>query len=201
MKKNWLIYICLVACPLVLKAQAITSSEAVGPSISISQILTDAPTETDRNEERARLNLARQTIENQYNHDMRACYQKFDVNSCRIQARDRRIEANALLRKEQLRFNAQERQIHASEVTKNLAERKNDAEQKNSEAQRASASADAKERADANAQKQMDHALRGTRRGEYEQRQREAVQHRADVEKKMRERKGESAAPLPAPAQ
>jgi hypothetical protein len=162
---------------------------------------TDAtfPTEAQRNEERTRLTRERQQLEEQYRQDMKLCYQNFDVNSCRLQARDRRIQANEALRKEELRFNAQERQIHAEETRRAVAERNSEAERKKAEAQRAAAVAAAKDRTDANAQKQIDHALQGTKRGDYEQKQRDAAQHRADVEKKQRERTKEPAAPLPVP--
>jgi hypothetical protein len=43
--------------------------------------------------------------------------------------------------------------------------------------------------------------LQGTKRGEYEQKQREAAQRRAEIEKKIRERSKEPAAPLPVPGQ
>jgi hypothetical protein len=159
------------------------------------------PTDEERNEERVRLTLERQQLEDQYRQDMKLCYQNFDVTSCRLKARDRRIEANAALRKEELRFNAQERQIHAEETRRNVAERNSEAEQKRAEAQRAESISAAKVRADANAQKQIDHELQGTKRGDYEQKQRDAAQHRADVEKKLRERTKEPAAPLPVPGQ
>jgi hypothetical protein len=143
--------------------------------------------------------LARQALDSQYKQDMSLCYQNFDVTSCRLKARDRRIEANSVLRREELRFNAQERQINAEDARRAVAERTSEAEQKNAEAERAATIAAAKDRADANAQKQIDHALKGTKRGDYEQKQRDAAQHRADVEKKQRERSKEPAAPLPVP--
>jgi hypothetical protein len=169
-------------------------SEEVKP-----QSAADIPTEEQRSEERSRLSRERQSLEDQYKRDMQQCYQKFDVTSCRLKARDRRIEANAVLRKDELRFNAQERQLHMIEVRRNLAERNSEAQQKNSEAERAAAIAASKERADANAQKQIDHALQGSKRGDFEQKQREAAQRREDAAQKIRSRKGEPAAPLPAP--
>lgn len=167
--------------------------------LAASQDTPSFPSETERNAERTRLSNLRQALEDQYKSDMTQCYQKFDVTSCRSKARERRIEANALLRKDELRFQAQERQIHATETRRNLAERTSEAEQKKSEVERAANIAAAKDRADAHAQKQIDHALQGTKRGEYEQKQREAAQHREDVAKKIRERKGDPAAPLPVP--
>lgn len=164
----------------------------------ITQVASSA-LEEQRNAERQRLTLSRQNLENQYKQDMKACYQKFDVNSCRLEARDRRIEANTALRKEELKFNASERLIQAQDAQRSLAERNSEAEQKRAQAQRAQAIAASKDRADANVQKQIDHALQGTKRGDYEQMQREAAQHREDVAKKLRERNKEPAAPLPVP--
>ena len=163
------------------------------------QVTADFPSEEERNAERSRLSRERQALEEQYKRDMQQCYQNFDVTSCRLKARDRRIEANVLLRKDELKFNAQERQIHAIDARRNLAERTSEAEQKKSEAERAAAIAASKDRADANAQKQIEHALQGTKRGDFEQKQREAAQRREDAAKKIRERKGEPAAPLPVP--
>ena len=158
------------------------------------------PTQEAREQERARLDAARQQLEAQYNEALKQCYQQFDVTSCRLKARDRRIEANQALRKEELNFNAIERKIQFEEAKRRLEERNSEASRKDADAQRARAVASARERADANKQKQIDHALQGTKRGEYDQKQREAAQHRADVEKKLRERTKEPAAPLPVPA-
>lgn len=157
------------------------------------------PTESERNEQRARLTQQRQQLEDQYRQDMKRCYQNFDVTSCRLKARDRRIEAHQVLRKEELQFNASERVIQAEEAKRSLAERNSEAARKDAEAARIAAIAASKERADANAQKKIDHALQGSKRGDYEQKQREAAERRLDVEKKIRERNKEPAAPLPVP--
>jgi hypothetical protein len=176
-----------------------TNLAVQAPVDAASHAAPEFPSVAERNEERLRLSGERQTLEDRYKQDMQQCYQKFDVTSCRLKARERRIEANASLRKEELRFNAQERLIHALEARRQLAERNSESEQKKAQADRAAAVAAAKDRADANAQKQLDHALQGTKRGEYEQKQREAAQRREDAAKNMRERKGEPAAPLPVP--
>lgn len=175
-------------------AQDLVTVAPVAPAASSSL-------EDQRNAERERLARERRQLEDNYKQDMRLCYQNFDVTSCRLKARDRRIDANAVLRKEELKFNASERLIQAEEAKRSVAERTSEAERKKSEAERAAAMAASKDRADANAQKQIDHALQGTKRGEYEQKQREAAQHRADVEKKQRERTKQPAAPLPVPGQ
>ena len=197
---NWaILFVLPFVCVAAWAVEPSSTPKAPTAALAASHDTADFPSEVERNEERARLSSLRQALEDQYKSDMTQCYQKFDVTSCRLKARDRRIEANALLRKDELRFQAQERQLQALETRRNLAERNNEAEQKKSEAERAAKIAAAKDRADAHAQKQIDHALQGTKRGEYEQKQREAAQHREDVAKKIRERKGEPAAPLPVP--
>ncbi len=197
--KKLMLGVCLVVCAAAWAVEPALTPQAQTAVLAASQDTPSFPSETERNAERTRLSNLRQALEDQYKSDMTQCYQKFDVTSCRSKARERRIEANALLRKDELRFQAQERQIHATETRRNLAERTSEAEQKKSEVERAANIAAAKERADAHAQKQIDHALQGTKRGEYEQKQREAAQHREDVAKKIRERKGDPAAPLPVP--
>ena len=166
----------------------------------VSPTVAPLSDEAARHAERERLTRARQQLEAQYQDDMKTCYQYFDVTSCRLKARERRIEANALLRKEEIRFNASERKIQAEQARRTVADRNSEAERKKSEAERAAAIAASKDRADANAQKQIDHALQGTKRGDYEQKQREAAQHREEVAKKLRERNKEPAAPLPVPS-
>ncbi len=157
------------------------------------------PSEEVRAQERQRLDAIGQQIEAQYNQDMKQCYQQFDVVSCKIKARDRRIDAKAALRKEELPFKAMERQIKTEEAKQRLAERQSEAKLKKDAADRAEAIAAAKDRADRHAQKQIDHALKGTKRGDYEQKQLDAAQHREDVAKRLRERDKEPAAPLPVP--
>jgi hypothetical protein len=192
----------LSACVLVTAwaTEPVPTQQAQVAVDAAQQADTRFPSEEERNEERSRLSRERQALEEQYKRDMQQCYQNFDVTSCRLKARNRRIEANSVLRKDELRFNAQERQIHAMDARRNLAERTSEAEQKKSDAERAAAIASSKDRADVNAQKQIDHALQGTKRGEFEQKQREAAQRREDAAKKIRERKGEPAAPLPVPS-
>jgi hypothetical protein len=202
MKKLFLICIASVILP-VWSAEPLmadlATTVASSPAVNASSSASVWPSEADRNAERQRLTFARQALESQYKQDMSLCYQNFDVTSCRLKARDRRIEANAVLRQEELRFNAQERQINAEDARRALAERTSEAEQKKAEAERAATVAAAKDRTDAIAQKKIDHALQGTKRGEYEQKQREAAQHREDAAKKLRERNKEPAAPLPVP--
>jgi len=202
MKK--LLLICMACvCWSVWAAESVMA-EPVALAASSADTLpssSDLPltSEALRDAERQRLTVARKALEDRYTQDLKLCYQNFDVTSCRLKARDRRIEANAALRKEELRFNASERRIQADEALERTKEKTSESKLKEAEAQRAQAVQASQDRADANAQKKIDHALQGTKRGEYEQKQREAAQHREDAAKKLRERTKEPAAPLPVP--
>ncbi|WP_310626087.1 hypothetical protein [Limnohabitans sp.] len=196
---SWLL--CVVTAVALAQPSVDAVLSASAPVVAANQSAAAFPSEDERNFKSADLSRRRQQLDDQYRQEMKQCYQNFDVNSCRLQARDRRIQANAALRKEELHFNAIERQIQGDEAIRSLAERNSEAERKKAEAERAAAIAAAKERTDVNAQKQIDHALQGTKRGEYEQKQREAAQRRVDAEKKLRERNKEPAAPLPVPSQ
>jgi hypothetical protein len=193
------IFLSLLLAVTAVFAEPDTQNEVATPAVASASAAHAFPSNEERAAERQRLDQKSQQIEDQYKQDMTQCYQKFDVVSCRLQARDRRIEARAALRKEELPFKAMERHIKTEEAKQKLADRQSEAKLKKDEADRAEAIAAAKDRADANAQKQIDHALKGTKRGDYEQKQRDAAQHRADVEKKQRERSKEPAAPLPVP--
>ena len=168
-------------------------------SYAQTQTQTDVPTIEERQAEGQRLSAWRKQLDDTNQQELKACYQKFDVTRCRIEARERRIQANAALRKDELRYNASERRIQAAEAIERTEEKNSEAKLKEAEAQRAQAVQARLDRTDANAQKQIDHELQGTKRGEFEQKQREAAQRRADAEKKMRERTKEPAAPLPVP--
>lgn len=197
--KKLLIVLNLCVCAAAFAADADVQAESASAAVTAASHAFVFPSEAARAQERQRLDQKSQQIEDQYKQDMKLCYQQFDVVSCKIKARDRRIEAKAALRKEELPFKAMERQIKTEDAKQKLAERQSEAKLKKDEADRAEAIAAAKDRADANAQKQIDHALKGTKRGDYEQKQREAAQHREDVAKKLRERNKEPAAPLPVP--
>ena len=83
--------VALMGCACLL-AQAAEPTEVVDGASAF-------PTQEAREQERARLDTARQQLETQYNEALKQCYQQFDVTSCRLKARDRRIEANQALRK------------------------------------------------------------------------------------------------------
>jgi len=197
--KKTLFALSLLWCTWSWCAEQGGAPEPVTAAVGASSATPLPPSAEERRLEGQRLDLKGQQIEAQYQQDIKQCYQKFDVVSCRVQARERRINAKAELRKEELPFNAMERKLNAEEAQQRLKERQSEASNKQKETERAEALSRAKQRADANAQKNIDHGLQGTKRGDYEDKQREAAQHRADAEKKQRERNKESAAPLPVP--
>ncbi len=172
-----------------------------GPVVSATVDATNLPSQEALNQAQQRLVQKGHQIEEAYKDAMRQCYQKFDVVSCRTKARDQRIEAQAELRREELPLKAMDRQIKAEEAQRRLAERLSEAKRRQEEADRAKTTSDDKQATDALAQKQMDSTLPGSKRAEFEQKQRDAAQHRADLEKRMRDRNTEPAAPLPVPRQ
>ncbi len=155
------------------------------------------PSEQDRRAEGARLDARRQALEDTYNQDMRLCYQEFNVTSCRIEARDRRIQANAQLRKDELAHKDIERQINTEQAKQRMAERATEQQQRQQE--REQVLQQAKDREQRHADKLADHEAQGGKREAYEQKQREAQAHRDNLEQKRRERTKPAAAPLPAP--
>jgi colicin import membrane protein len=157
------------------------------------------PSLEERQATDARLQARRNAIDAEYKQALKDCYQKFNVNGCRYDARERRIAADKALRPEELAYKAMERRIHADEARQRLEEKNGEAAQKEAEAKRAQALEERKQRASEAEQKQIDHELKGTRRGEYDERVREAQEHRANVEKRLRERNKAPAAPLPVP--
>jgi hypothetical protein len=167
---------------------------------AVSVSLPDNGSAVERETQRQQLAARRQQLETDYNEAMKLCYQKFDVTSCRLDARERRLQANAVLRKDEISFNTVDRRLRAEEAERRSAE--NDAAARDREQNRQTEAADnAKALADRAAQKQADHAARGQQREAYDQKQREAAQRRADLEQKRRERaKPAAALPLPGTA-
>lgn len=157
------------------------------------------PSEAERQAESSRLDMRRQQLEDAYNQDMRACYQQFNVTSCRLQARDRRIEAHVQLRKDELALKDLERRIKAETAKQRMADRDNEVQQQQAQLEREQAVQNAQARAQRQAEKQAEHDAKGGEREAYERKQREAQAHRDNLEKKRRERDKPPAAPLPVP--
>ena len=159
----------------------------------------ELPTLQERQANDARLQARRSAIDDEYKQALKACYQQFDVNNCRMQARERRIAADKELRPEELAHKAIERRIQADEARQRLEERSRDAEQKDAQAKHAQALQDRMQRASEAEKRQIEHELKGTHRGEYDERVRHVQEHRESVEKRLRERSKPPAAPLPVP--
>ena len=159
----------------------------------------DFPTPEERQATNDQLQERRNAIDVEYKQALKDCYQKFDVNTCRTQARERRIAADQALRPEEQAYKAMERRIHIDESRQRLEEKNSEAKQKEDQARRAQALEERQQRVTEAEQKQIEHELKGTRRGEYDERLREAQEHRADLEKRLRERNRVPSAPLPVP--
>jgi hypothetical protein len=173
----------------------------VSSNVSFAQILSasEIPSDEDRLGESTRLEKKREEMDANYQKAMRECYQRFDVVGCQLKARDKRLEVLAVLRKEENKFNALERQIKAFESIQRTAEKTSDAQLQEAENQRQDAQQAAKDRQERTEQKKQDYANQGKNRPNYEAKQREAAEHRADTEKRLQERTNAPADPLPSP--
>mgnify|MGYP003328153127 FL=1 len=169
---------------------------------AFAQILSasDIPSDEERLAESTRLEKKREEMDAQYQKAMRECYQRFDVIGCQLKARDKRLEVLTVLRKEENKFNALERQIKAFESIQRTAEKTSDEKQQEAIAQRQESMQAAKDRQDRTEQKKQDYDSQGKNRANYDAKQREAAEHRADTEKRVQERTNAPADPLPSPA-
>lgn len=173
----------------------------VGCNTVFAQILSasEIPSDEERLAESTRLEKKREEMDATYQKAMRDCYQRFDVVGCQLKARDKRLEVLAVLRKEENKFNALERQIKAFESIQRTAEKTSDAQQQEAAIQRQEAVQAAKDRQERTEQKKQDYDNQGKNRANYDAKQREAAEHRADTEKRLQERTNAPADPLPSP--
>ena len=137
------------------------------------------------------LQARRAAMEQAYQQDMAVCYQRFDVVSCRNEAREKRIETNAALRKDELAHNALERQRAADEAQRRADEKQRDAQDKAVEASTRETTP--------NIPPKPQPINDNSQRAAYEQKQREAAERRSKIDKRLRERDKPPAAPLPLP--
>jgi len=174
----------------------------MGCNSAFAQILSasDIPSDEERLAESTRLEKKREEMDAQYQKAMRECYQRFDVIGCQLKARDKRLEVLTVLRKEENKFNALERQIKAFESIQRTAEKTSDEKQQEAMAQRQESMQAAKDRQDRTEQKKQDYDSQGKNRANYDAKQREAAEHRADTEKRVQERTNAPADPLPSPS-
>ena len=175
-------------------AHAQTSAGMPLPSTSMAAV---SATSDAREAERARLSQKRRQIEEQERQGNLACLQKFDVNGCKKDVREQRIQADRVLRKDELRFNQQERQIKADQARQRRADKEGQAEDRAADALRAQK--DSQARQQNHATQQADHATQGQNRAQYDQKQRDAAEHRRSIEVHIRDRDKPRAAPLPLP--
>jgi colicin import membrane protein len=189
--KRWVLtaWVLVLGSMMSAGAQEALQAAADPASASVASV-------AERAAQSQQLIARRQQLEAAYNQEMAVCYQTFDVTSCRLQARERRLQAHALLRKDEIAFNALERRIKAEEAERRAAEN-NALALERAQTRPSDAAQNAKALADRAAQKLADHAERGQQREAYEQKQREAAQRRADQERKLRQRDKPPPASLP----
>ena len=143
------------------------------------------------------LKSQREKLEQDYKAQTKQCYQAFNVTDCRIQAREQYTVSHRALRKLEVEQAAQERQIKTQDAQQRLSERDRQNQQRQTDAQQAQG--ESAERANNLARKQSDH-LQGhdNKRSQFEDKQRDAQQHREEVQRRTRERDKPRATPLPA---
>ncbi len=137
------------------------------------------------------LQARRAAMEQAYQQDMAVCYQRFDVVSCRNEAREKRIATNAALRKDELAHNARERQRAADEAQRRADEKQRDAQDRAVEA--------STRETNPNISPKAQPINDSNQRAAYEQKQREAAERRSNIDKRLRERDKPPAPPLPIP--
>ncbi|TFZ08481.1 hypothetical protein [Ramlibacter humi] len=173
--------------------------------------------------ERARIAAERSHIEAAFTQAQKACYQKFAVSDCIDEARDTRREQLADLRRQEIQLNDAERRRRSAERIKDLDERQSQEKQDQKAQSRGKALADQQTResraatkadkaaqaasaAQARAQKAAGKETKDptlpdaqANASRYDERMKEAQEHRAKVEKKQAESQKPAKAPLPVP--
>lgn len=145
------------------------------------------------------LKKQREALESGYKQQLKQCYQEFNVTGCRNDAREKYVVAHRALSKLELENASQERAIQANQARQRLLERQTEAAERAGEAEKAQQAAI--ERANRHANKQAEHAPEASKRGQFDEKQRDAQERRQEVERRARERERDKprAAPLPAP--
>ncbi len=98
--------------------------------------------------ERARINEARQQAQALHTREQAACYQKFAVNNCLLEARDRNRAVVADLKRQETSLNDTERKRAAADQVLRLEERQSALRQAEAETKRQQALADQRTRED-----------------------------------------------------
>ncbi len=167
--------------------------------IAMAQSAPDLPSAQEREQTHSQLRQRRQAMQEANKQDVRQCYQEFDVTDCLNRAREKRIAAHTVLRKEELRLSEIERQVKAQETKARLDERNSPEKQAEAQAQRDQAQQDSQARAQSNAQKNADATRLGTGRAAYDKKQQQAQEHRAELQQRLKDNEKSPAAPLPLP--
>jgi hypothetical protein len=186
-------------------------SLAQAPGIDVASPAAPANFET----ERARLETERMTLEAGVKQQEAACYARFAVADCLYQVRVQRRAAMEQLKKQEIVLNAAERKLKAEEQLERLKAKTSPQQLEEEAARRLEALAAQQEREDRAVQKAKDAALPtpGTREAkpgepapdsiknqqQYQDKLKEADEHRASRQKSNQENSGAPAKPLPAP--
>ena len=168
-----------------------------GLSTTAALAQTPEPSLAERQAQGAQLQERRAALEKAHQQEVAECYQKFDVTRCRNAAREKRIEANAALRQEELAHSARERLLAAQEAQRRSEEKQREAQSKaQSKAQEGVVpSTESRAVRDPQVKQRQDNQQRAA----YEQKQREAAERRERLENRLRERDKPPADPLPMP--
>lgn len=173
-------------------------------------------------EERARIAAERAKADAQFAQDEKACYAKFAVNDCQNEARARRREALADLRRQEVSLNDAQRKRKGADRIRSIEERANQQKQEREAQDRAKAADSARSRDERAAQKTTERAAgeagqqaRSAKPGEvgraprktdtaealkkHNERLEEAKARRERIAKKQKERQKPPAAILPVP--
>lgn len=166
-----------------------------------AQVQAQVPGELpQRDEVQARgraLQQERDALESQYKQQLKQCYQDFDVTRCRNAAREAYVVQHRALRNRENAQAADARLLDAEAARQRLRDKQNDALDRARAAEQAQQNA--AQRATQNTNKQSDHQPDASKRSQFDEKQREAVERRQEVDRRAREREKPRAAPLPSP--
>lgn len=177
--------------------------------------------------ERARIDAERRAADARFTAQERACRARFAVNDCTAEARARHRVAVGALRRQEIALNDMERRRKAAEKLRELEERRSPEAVRQEARERTEAVRERKAREARQADKAGRREAKAPRaplpprrtasatpkppvltpaeaeanRRAYEERVKEAEDHRAKVKKRLAERKKPAAAPLPAAPQ
>lgn len=119
---------------------------------------TGAPPASVADQERARINAERSSLEAGFAADEAACYDKFLVNNCIGKVNTRRRNAMADLRRQEILLDDQERKLRAAEQIRKIDEKSSAAAQEAAALRRQQALKDSQERVLRGEQKSLDRA-------------------------------------------